>query len=897
MRLIKRAFDALHRLMAKSRIERELDEELRAYLAITADQNAALGMSEADAMRAARVEVGNLEAVKDRVRDVGWESAIESVVQDVRFACRLFRKHPGFALAVIATVAIGVGGTTAIFSVVDGLFLRAPAGVTGASSLRKVFIKRNAGSLQTPSGGPGSWVDYTTMRDSSHAFTGIAAYLPPTLVGVGRGAQAEEVRGSVVSAEFLTLLGIRPAAGRLFTAEQDRVPGAHPVALISYALWRSRFGGAPDVIGRTVLLNGVPVEIIGVTQKGFTGIDADPVAVWLPSAMADRLHIQESESGGDWRASTGLIAVNYVARVVQGREDHAAVRQAAASLAHVAEADSELDPSPEVMLMPLVQAATPFTNPAANLSLWLALVAAMVLVIGCANVANLLLARAIGRRRELAIRLSIGAGRWRIARQHLTESMVLALLGGVAGVMVAYVATRLMEQFPLPPSAGQIDARLLVFAFSTSLLTGLLFGVMPALRAVQVDPVHAMKESGPGASRRNYTRGALVVVQIGLSLALLIGANLFVRSLFKVNHIEPGVDVDRLLVAKVDLRTAGYSPAAREAFFDQALSQLRSLPQVERASIIHFEPFYGATYGVPWRITGRENQAREGASLNLAGAGFFETAGTRILRGRGISEIDRAGTERVAVVDERLARLMADDGNVVGLCVLFRGQAGGGDCTHIVGVVERQRRWFFEPESESLPSVFFARAQGPHEISFGVPALLIRTRGMSAQHADAIHAVLQTIRPDLPYVMVRPLAESIRSAILPFRLGAILFSMFSALALVLACVGLCGVLGYFVTERTAEIGIRRSLGAPLRSVVLLVVRQGIVPVGIGIVLGLLAAIAGTRYIQSLLYGTDAMDLASFGTASVILVAVAVLAIAMPAYRAARIDPLVALRTE
>ena len=324
MRLIKRAFDALHRLMAKSRIERELNEELRAYLAITADQNAALGMSEADAMRAARVEVGNLEAVKDRVRDVGWESAIESVVQDVRFACRLFRKHPGFALAVIATVAIGVGGTTAIFSVVDGLFLRAPAGVTGASSLRKVFIKRNAGSLQTPSGGPGSWVDYTTMRDSSHAFTGIAAYLPPTLVGVGTRRSGRRSAGQCrVSAEFLTLLGIRPAAGRLFTAEEDRVPGAHPVALISYALWRSRFASAPDVIGRTVLLNGVRVEIIGVTQKGFTGIDADPVAVWLPSAMADRLHIEESESGGDWRASTGLIAVNYVARVVPGREDHA----------------------------------------------------------------------------------------------------------------------------------------------------------------------------------------------------------------------------------------------------------------------------------------------------------------------------------------------------------------------------------------------------------------------------------------------------------------------------------------------------------------------------------------------------------------------------------------------
>ena len=896
MRLFSRTLDGVRRLFQKSRVERELNDELRAYLEIAAEQKTAGGMSQSDAMRAARVEIGSLEAVKDRVRDVGWESAVESVVRDVRFAFRLFRKHPGFALAVIATVAIGVGGTTAIFSVVDGLFLRPPAGVIDGSSLRKVFIKRNAGNVQTPSGGPGSWVDYSTIRDNSHAFAGIAAYLSPTLVNVGRGAQAEQVRASVVSHEFLPLLGIHPAAGRLFLPEEDVVPGEHPIALISHSLWQARFGGMRDAVGRVLLLNGVPTEIVGVTQKGFTGIDADPVGVWLPSAMADRLHIYDS-SGADWRLNALMIAVHYVARVTQGVDDREAVRRADASLAHRAESEPELDPSPEVLLTPLVQAATPYTNPAADLSLWLALVAALVLIIGCANVANLLLARAIGRRRELAIRLSLGAGRWRVARQHLTESMVLAVLGGMAGIGLADLGMKTVSQFPLPPSAGQIDARLLGFAFLTSVLTGILFGAVPAMRAVQVDPVHALKESGTGASRRNFTRSALVVVQIALSLALLVGANLFVRSLFNVHHIDTGVDVDRLLVAKVDLRTAGYTPVAREAFFELALSRLQSLPQVERAAIVHFEPFYGATYGVPWYVAGRDRQAREGATMNLAGAGYFETVGARILRGRGISGIDRTGNERVAVADERLARLLADDGNAVGLCVAFRGQENTGDCTRIVGVVERQRRWLFESESQSLPAVFFARSQGPDDISFGVPALLIRTGGVAAQHTDAIHAVLQTVQADLPYVMVTPLAESIRSAVLPFRIGATLFSMFSAVALVLACVGLCGVLGYFVTERTPEIGIRRSLGAPMGSVVLLVVRQGIVPVGIGVALGCLTAIAGTRYIQSLLYGTDARDVASFGTASIVLVAVAVLAIAVPAYRAARIDPLVALRSE
>lgn len=898
MLLFSRTLDGIRRLLENSRVERELDDELRAYVEMSADQKAAAGMDASEALRAARAEAGSLETVKDRVRDVGWESVVESVWRDVRFAFRLFRKHPGFALAVIATVAIGVGGTTAIFSVVDGLFLRAPSGVTDAASLRKVFIKRNAGNLQTPVGGPGSWVDYSTMRDNSHAFTGVAAYLPPSLVDLGRGAQAEQVRASVVSGDFLSLLGIRPAAGRLFLPEEDVVPGEHAVALISYSLWQSRFGRAPDVVGRMLLLNGVPIEIVGITQKGFTGVDADPVGVWLPSAMADRLHIHESDADGDWRLGPLLIAVHYVARVTRGVDDREAIRRAAASLAHRAESEPELDKSPEVLLTPLVQAAAPFTNPAADLSLWLALVAGIVLIIGCANVANLLIARAIGRRRELAIRLSIGAGRWRVARQHLTESLVLAILGGAAGVVLAYGGMKMMSQFPLPPSAGHIDARLLGFAFATSLLTGILFGAVPAMRAVQIDPVHALKESScAGASRRNYTRSTLVVLQIALSLALLIGAHLFVRSLFRVNHVEPGVAIDRLLVAKVDLRTAGYTPAAREAFFERALSRLRSLPQVEQAATIHFEPFYGATYGVSWRVAGRERQQRQGATLNLAGANYFETAGTRILRGRDISEIDRAGAERVAVVDEPLARLLADDGNIVGACVPFYRQVKTGGCTHIVGVVERQRRWFLESESEAMPTVFFARAQGPDDISFGVPAVLIRTRGSSAQHADAIHAVLQTVQPDLPYVMVTPLAESVRSEVLPFRLGATLFSMFSTLALVLACVGLCGVLGYFVTERTAEIGIRRSLGAPIRSVVFLVARQGLVPVAIGVVLGLLTAVAGTRYIQSLLYGTDATDLVSFGAASMILVAVAVLSVMLPAFRAARIDPIVALRNE
>jgi len=887
MAIFGRVIGGFRGLFQKTRAEQELDDELRQYLEMSAEEKVSRGMSPDAAARAARVEVGSVEAVKDRVRDIGWESVVESVWQDVRFASRMLRKKPVFTAAAIATLALGIGGTTAIFSVVDGLFLRPPAMVSDPGSVRRLYIKRDAGQMKTPDGGPGLWVDYLAMRDSGPALAGIGAYLYPELVDLGRGAEVAQIRAGVVSHDFLHVLGIRPALGRLFVADDDGNPGAHPVAVVSHAMWQARFAGAGDAIGKTLLVNGVLLEIVGVTEKGFTGIDADGVDVWLPSSMAGLVGLASTE--GNWRRST--LFVRYVARLAPGADESIVLGQASEALRRVA--DVELDPTPEVLTSPIVMAAARRGAREVHLSLWLALVAALVLIIACANVANLLLARGITRRRELAVRLSLGASAWRVARQHFTESAVLALLGGVAGVIVAYWSMGLMRQFPLPPSAGHIDARLLGFALGASLLTGLLFGVLPAIRAVQVDPGQALKDSRAAvALKQTHTRRALVVVQIALSLALLIGAGLFVRSLQRVNAIHSGVDVDHALIVRVDLQRAHYTPQTREAFYEAALSRLSNLPGVQRAAIIQLEPFHGGTPLASWAKPGESTRQPRPGVLAVAGPGYFDSAGTRLLRGRTFEATDRRGSEAVAVVNDAMARLIAPDGDVLGLCVPFNRQIRVGGCTRVVGVVESERRFYLDPEPQ--PRVFLAWAQSPNVVPFGTPSLIVRTDNPT-RDAAAVRAALQGLRSDLPFISVEPLTERIRGDVLPFRLGAMLFSLFSALALTLSGVGLVGVLGYFVNERAPEIGIRRSLGAPAGSVVRLVVRQGMVPVGVGLVLGLTAAFASTRYLASLLFGIDARDPASFIGAAAFLLCVALAATVLPARRAARIDPLVALR--
>jgi predicted permease len=882
-------------LLRRRRVEAELDEEIRGYLDEAIAEHQRRGLTPDAARRAAAAEFGGVEAVKDYTRDAGWEAGVESVWTDIKYAVRGFRRTPAFTAAAVVTLALGIGGTTAIFSVVDTLFLRAPDGVHHPEDVRKIFIARDSGHMQTGSGGPGSWVDYATIRDHVPAFDHVAASRGAGPMDLGRGAAAEQIRGEVVSHEFFDVLGVRPAVGRFFAAEDDGARGATPVAVISYGMWQSHFGGRTDIVGRPILIDGDLVDIVGVAERGFTGIGEDVVDVWVPSSVPRN----SSYVSGDWRLDAESLFAHYVARLAPGATDAMAIAQANAALTQAAKATPGLDQTPAITTTAITLAAAPYSTQAGNLSLWLSLVAGLVLVVACANVANLLVARGLTRRREMALRLAIGAGRWRVIRQHLIESTVLAIAGGLAGMIFARVTMVWMRDFPVPPSAGRLDGRLLMFAFAVSVATGMLFGLLPAWHAVSSDPVEELKASrmiaGPA---RHWTRSTLVALQLSLSLVLLVGAALFVRSVLRVTTIHAGIDIDRLLVADVDLTRIPGEPIAAGAFYDQAVARLAQVPAVERAALVHLTPFGGASTATGWKIAGRRDKNGgevQGAMPNAVGVGYFATAGTRIVAGREFEPVDVSGPP-VAIVDERLARLMADDGKVVGLCVPFGGQIRTGGCSTIVGIVEPQRHRFLVDDAP-WAGMYFFWPQAPNAIPFGTPALIVRTRGTPSASVIAVRNALQGLRADLPYVLVKPLAENIRREVLPFQLGATLFSLFGVLALLVSGVGLYGVLGYFVAERTSEIGVRRSLGASVMTVAVLVCRQSAGPVAAGLLAGLAIAVGGTRYLASLLFGIEPRDAVSFAAAVLFLTVTAAVATLLPAWRAVRVEPMVALRHE
>ncbi|HTM02701.1 MAG TPA: ABC transporter permease [Vicinamibacterales bacterium] len=894
MSLASRLGSGFAALLRRRRVETELDEELRGYIDAAVEEHVRRGLAPKAARRAALAEFGSIEAVKDYTRDSGWEARVEGVWTDIKYAVRGFRRTPAFTTAAVVTLALGIGGTTAIFSVVDALFLRAPDGVRDAARVRKIFVARDSGSIQTGVGGPGSWVDYATIRDHVPAFSRVAASRGPALMDLGRGAAAEQIRGEVVSHEYFDVLGLRPALGRFFVAQEDGARGATPVAVISYGMWQSRFGGRHDVLGKPILVDGDLLDIVGVTERGFTGINEDVVDVWVPSSVPRN----ESWEIGDWRFSAESIFAHYVARLAPGATDAAAVSQATSALTVAAKATPAIDQTPSIATTAITLAAAPYSTPAGNLSLWLSLVAGLVLIVACANVANLLVARGLTRRREIALRLAIGAGRWRVIRQHLIESTVLALAGGLAGLAFARLTMVWMREFPVPPSAGRIDERLLVFALLVSVVTGALFGLLPAWHAVSSDPVEELKTSrmiaGPA---RHWTRSTLVALQLSLSLVLLVGAALFVRSVLRVTNIQAGIDINRLLVAEVDLSRVQGESVSAGAFYDMALARIARVPGVESAALVHLTPFNGASTMSGWKIAGRRDRnGREvqGAMPNAVGAGYFRTAGTRIVAGREFEASDASGAP-VAIVDERLARLMADDGRVIGKCVAFGRQIRNGGCTTIVGIAEPQRHRFIDADAPAR--VFFSWAQAPNAIPFGTPSLIVRTHATPSASIVAVRNALQGLRADLPYVSVKPLAENIRRDLIPFQLGATLFSLFGVLALLVSGVGLYGMLGYFVAERTAEIGVRRSLGASVMTVVVMVCRQSAVPVAAGLLAGLAISAGGTRYLASLLFGIEPRDALSFAAAVVFLVVTAAIATLLPAWRAVCVEPMVALRHE
>ena len=832
---------------------------------------------------------------------------LADLVQDAGYGLRTLRRAPGYTAAAVLTLALGVGANAAIFSLVDATVLqRLPV----PEPERLVFVRtENAGVAF-------SYPEYADLRDHQAPLDGLMAWGGIT-ASLNSGGGTDLVEGVIVTGNYFQVLGARPARGRLLSPADDRVPGAHPVAVISHGLWRRRFGARPDIVGHEVLLNGHRFTVVGVTPAAFTGAQlAVPRDLFVPMMMQPVMRPPRAGYSGEQdpdllrrRTARWLFLMGRLKPGVSAEEAQAALAPLGAPLAEAARrTDGPVrflvwpaaggDPAQRAQLVPVA-------------TLLLSVVGA-VLLLACANVANLSLSRGAARGREIAIRLALGASRGRLVRQLLTESVLVALAGGSLGLLLAYGIVAALRASPppglTPPEFG-IDARVLLFTLSVSVLAGVLFGLAPALGAARAALVPALKDGKAAADprwRRLDLRSALVVGQVGLSLMLLVAAGLLVRSLRRTQAIDPGFDAERLVAAPLQIHLLRYTRERGVQFYRRLVEDVAALPGVQGAGLartavltggarvtsLHLEGRAAGEGGERGEGLGASATGRDSVNVNVVDAGYFDTLGIRLRAGRLFGAEDAAASPPVAVVNETFERLHFPEGTLRDALHRRISLSGPqGPWAEVVGVVSDSKyRALTEP---FVPTAFIPLAQN-HES--GV-VLYVRTSGHPAALVPAVRRAVHALEPNLPVPDVRPVTDTIGRSLYLARMGAFLVGGFGGLALALSAVGVYGVMAFAVSRRTREIGVRMALGAHRRDVVRMVLADGLRLVLVGTALGLAAALGGARWLESFLYGVSGRDALTFAAVPVVLALVGLVACLVPARRASRVDPLVALRSE
>ena len=836
----------------------------------------------------------------------------------LRYALRSLRRTPGFAIAAALVLAIGIGANATMFGVVDTLLLRPPAHVVEPERVTRVYVKQSDPAFGEFTNSSVSYPDYTDLRDQGRDFSAVGA-LAGGRVPYGRGASARELRAVFATRSFFGLLGVRPALGRFFTPEEDDPAKPVRVAVLDHGLWRREFGSDPAVLGRQLQLGDAQYTVVGVAPKGFTGVDIAPVDVWIPMAAADPLMASaEAFTSRNWQwlqivgrlrpgatAEAAALAATAVRRHAQEEARRTAGPGQRRRIALGGPRGPRGDDDAIVILGPVVRDRGPDPSRAATVSLWLGGVAVVVLLIACANVANLLLVRALRRRREIAVRVALGISRTRLALQLGAESLVLAAGGAVLGIGVAAVGSRVVQRVLLE-DAGDIPLRLsgrvLLFTAAAAAVTALVCGLVPALQASAPDLTGALKsgQREGGAAGHRRLRDGLVVAQVALTIVLLVGAGLFVRSLRHAVTLDMGIEPQGLVVANMDLREAGYDRQESDALFRRMLDRLETLPEVEGAALAVSTPFR-SMFSQRLRIPGRDSLPRPaeggGPYFNGVTAGYFPTMGLALLRGRLITDGDVGVRAPVMVINDALARLYWPGQDPIGQCIIA-GRDSTGPCRTVVGVVENAK--MSELREQPAPQLYMPLPPGD-TLMAPLRVLFVRGRAAGPDAANGLVPVvrraMQSVAPDLPYANVSPFTELYDSQVRPWRLGATMFSLFGGAALLLAVVGLYAVLAYSVSQRTHEIGVRLALGAQAGHVVRLVVTQGVRVALIGLAVGAVGAWVGGRFVRDQLFGVSAHDPLVFGVVAATLLAVAGLASWVPARRASRTDPLEALQAE
>jgi predicted permease len=824
---------------------------------------------------------------------------LEAIVQDVRYALRGLRAKPGFTIAVVVTLALGIGANAAIFSIVDQLLFRPPPMLAHPTLTHRVYLSSMFRGKETQR----SYIQYATYVDLSTWTTDFAhtAEVREGKLAVGVGDEAREMNVSTTSASFFSFFDAPPALGRYFTPAEDTPPNGTAVAVLGYGYWQARYGGRTDVLGEKVQIGPVLYTVVGVAPRGFVGLwPSQPPVAFIPiTAYAGASRVQIDKENW-WQTYHWTFA-----EMIAQRKPGVSIEAANADLSNAYRRSYDVQKSTSPRLTPAALAKPrasvqsilsergPNTTSLAKVATLIAGMALIVLLIACANVANLLLARALRRRREIAVRLALGVGRARLLSQLLTESILLSIIAGLAGLVVGQAGGGLLRALFLPEGAETTvltDTRTLIVAGAAVLLAGILTGLAPALQAHRAELTNDLKAGArEGTYHRSRTRVALLLLQGALSVVLLVGAGLFVRSLRNVKSVRLGYDVDPVLVVNLNMRGVDLDSAHAVALRQQLLQAAKSLPGVENAAQNVTIPFW-STWNTDLHVAGIDSVDRLGEfDLNSVTPEYFATLGTRIIRGRPIQSQDLAAAPRAMVVSEAMGRVLWPGKDPIGQCV--RVSADTVPCTYVVGIAENIKSSSLSDE----PSYFYYLSAA--QFNSNRTGLFIRTHGEAAAQADAIRRQLQHLMPSPSYVTVTPFAEVIGREMRSWQVGATMFVVFGLLALTLAAVGLYSVIAYTVVQRTHEMGVRIALGAQVRDVVSLVVGQGLRHGVAGIIIGCAISIGAARWVKPLLFDESPRDPAIYALVIAMLLAVAVAASLIPARRAARVDPNVALRSE
>ncbi len=889
----------LRALFRRAAVERELDQELRFHLEREAEKHLREGASPDEAMRRARVAFGGVDSAKEASRDGRGLALLETATRDLRYALRSLRRNPGFTLGVVLTLALGIGANAAMFGIVDRLLFRSPPYLREPDRVHRVYlvwVERGREVIETSN----QYTRYLDLRRWTTAFSDLAGYSNRELA-VGVGQEARELEVATISATFFNFFDAKPVIGRFFTASEDTVPVGALVTVLGYGFWQSEYGGRPDVLGRQLQIGTASYTIVGVAPRDFVGIpdDASPVAFIPITAYAGTFmhgkRVPNYYTGYNW----GWMSI--LARRKPGVSLAAATADLSAAHARSWNAEAGLSPAqapaaiahPRAIAGPVQFERGPRQSSVARVAGWVSGVALIVLLIACANVANLLLARAVRRRREIALRLALGVSRRRLAIQLLTESVLLAGAGGAAGLLLAQWGGSILRALFLPAYASRsslADGRTLAFAFLATLVAGGLTGLAPVLQARRADLAEDLKAGARESGyRRSRTRIALLLFQASLSVVLLVGAGLFVRSLQNVRGLRLGYDVDPVLYIYPNMRGAEVDDDARAALRRRLVEAARTIPGVETAALGLTVPFWD-TWTADLFVAGIDSVRRLGEfTLQSVSPEYFATVGTRIVRGRGITAEDRKSAPRVVVVSEGMAARLWPGQESLGQCI--RIDADTMPCSTVVGVAENIKQ---NSLSEDTGLQYYMPVEQFHPES---AILFARVRGRAADLKESVRRQLQPLMPGDGYLTVSAMRDIVGPQVRSWELGATMFLAFGGLALLLAAIGLYSVIAYDVVQRTRELGIRIALGARIDDVVRLVVTDGMRFALVGVAAGAAIALVAGRQIGPLLYSVSPGDPLVFGVVAGVLLSAAAVASALPAYRAARVDPNVTLRTE